>query len=154
MFRLLMILLLGAALLTLHASVAEEGGSPVSRHGPLASLGGVPGSVAVSTHTAIIVHERTRLAAGRGISAVIRPVVTGIAEGNRADLAELEPALRRARGPRQQRAREIQRLVIQTDSIAFVRLEHGHPLAAMRAAMKSRSLVDAVRHQVAEEIIR
>lgn len=154
MFRLLMLLIVGAAFVALHASTLEEGGSAGVSLPPNGRLAGVPGSVASATTLAITSAEKGAGVLGTAGSFVIAPAIRGIVDRNESAVTALQPAIRRASGARQQRAREIQRRITQADSVALVRLEDGHPIAAFRETMKSRSLVDAIRHQVAEEMIR
>jgi hypothetical protein len=66
-------------------------------------------------------------------------------------LAELDPAIRKAPTYRAAKARAISKQIVATNSAALGSLNEGRPIRAMRMALKSRSLVDAVRHQVAEE---
>jgi hypothetical protein len=85
---------------------------------------------------------------------IIEPGVAGMAEKHAAEIAALQPAIRKAPLARQTRAREIDQRRVAADSLAQVMLHDGRPVAALRHAMKARSLVDVVRHQVTEELVR
>jgi hypothetical protein len=119
---------------------------------PLATAAGsaaVAGASVVSTAA-----SRTRHAVGMGVSRMIRPGVKGMTVRTASMVTDLQPAIRRAPTHRATRARTIARQIAATDSMALHSLSEGQPVAAVRLALKSRSLVDAVRHQVAEEAMR
>ncbi|HSJ26128.1 MAG TPA: hypothetical protein VK929_15730 [Longimicrobiales bacterium] len=150
MVRLVLLIILAAAVVALKASAteapAEASALPVP--GVVAEVGASGLSVAAGTV------ERARYGVGTVGSFFVRPTVLGMAEKNDRTVAELRPAIQRATGIRQEMVRDIHRRMAEADSTAAVRLDEGRPIAAVRYAMKGRGLLDAIRHQVVEETIR
>jgi hypothetical protein len=146
--RLFVVLLLIAAVsVALHSS---EGSA--ARGGAATVLAVAPAAAGVEAVTASA--SRTRNVVGKAATAVLRPTVTGMTEKTARHLAELEPAIRRATPYRAERARRISRQVRDMNETAVASLDNGRPIDAFRFAMRSRNLVDAVRHQVLEDMIR
>jgi hypothetical protein len=147
MRRIGLLLVAVAALVAFKVSTAE---------GPQDGLAaGVVGSATVTGGAvANSVFGRARHTIGMSTSRVIGPSVGGMTVKTNQQLAELQPAIRRAPARNAARARAVEKRIAESDSLAFHSLAVGRPIEAVRFAMKSRSLVDAVRHQVAEQNIR
>jgi hypothetical protein len=140
------LLLVAAAIMTLRHMDRSGPGNPATAAAETAAAAGA--SVASSAAA------RTGGVIGTAASGIIRPAVTGMTEKTAASVAGLEPAIKKASPHRAARARDIAKQIAATDSAAHRSLDQGRPIAAMRLALKGRSLVDAVRHQVAEERLR
>lgn len=145
--RLLVVLLLIAAVsVALHSSegsAAKDGAATVLAVAPAAA------GVEVVTVSA----ARTRSVVGGAATAVLRPTVTGMTVKTARQLAELEPAIRRTTPQRAERARKISRQIGEMNETALASLDEGRPIDAVRFATRARNLVDAVRHQVLEDLI-
>jgi hypothetical protein len=146
MRKFVVLLVLAAALVALQRT---NGSAHENAATAAAESVAVAGSAVVSSTAS---HTRTII--GTGVSRVIRPGITGMSRKTSASLAELDPAIRKATPYRASRARAIRTHILATDSALFRSLDEGRPIQAMKLALKSRSLVDAVRHQVAEERLR
>jgi hypothetical protein len=147
--RILGMIVIVALVVAFRASAAERG-SPASS--PVAAAAGSAG--ATGAHALSGAAQRTRFTLGRFAGRIIAPAVSGMAEKHSAEIAALQPAIGSAPAARRNRAREIDRRRVAADSLAHVMIGEGRPLAALRSAMKARGLVDAVRHQVNEELMR
>jgi hypothetical protein len=146
--RLFVVLLLIAAVsVALHSS---EGSA--ARENPATVLVVAPAAAGVEVVTASA--GRTRNVVGKAATAVLRHGVTDMTEETARQLAELEPVIRRSPPYRAARARQISRQIRDMNETALASLDNGRPVDAVRFAMRSRNLVDAVRHQVLEELIR
>jgi hypothetical protein len=149
MKRIIGLIVVAAVVVAFKASASERGDAPSS------ALAVAAGNVGTSgAHAASSAAQRTRFGIGRFAGRIIAPAVTGMAEKNAVEVAELQPAIGRSTAARRSRALEIDRRRVAADSLAQVMIAEGRPIAAVRQAMKARSLVDAVRHQITEELLR
>lgn len=149
MVRLILLIILAAAVVALQAS-ASEAPSQTALPVPDAVADVGASGMAVATGTV----ERARYGVGRVGGFFVTPTVLGMAEKNERSVRDLEPAIGRAPEIRQARIRDIHGRMTEADSLAAVSLQEGRPINAVRYAMKGRSLLDAIRHQVVEETIR
>jgi hypothetical protein len=143
MNRVVVLLVAASALVAL-----KHSDGPTPNH-PAASAAGSAAAAGADAITSSVL--RVSHGVGSATSYVIRPGVRSMTENTARMLAELDPAIRKTPAHRAARARAISKQIVATDSAALGSLNDGRPIRAMRLALKSRSLVDAVRHQVAEE---
>jgi hypothetical protein len=149
MNRIVLVIVVAAVVMAMRASAAERSGE---------GSGAIPTAVADAAGTVFSTGasavERTRFTIGRMAGRVIGRSIRRTTERNAVEVAELKPAMSRASGARRERVRDIDRRRMEADSLALLSLEEGRPLAAVRNIMRSRGLVDAMRHQLTEELVR
>jgi hypothetical protein len=143
--------MLGLLLAASAFMMLRQSESAGSTHPAATAAGSVAAAGASIVSTAA---SRTRHAVGTVVSRVIRPGVKGMTVRTASMVGDLQPAIRRAPSNRATKARAISKQIAVTDSMALHSLRDVRPIVAVRLALKSRSLVDAVRHQVAEEAMR
>ena len=88
---------------------------------------------------------------GRLGSRVATPFVRSIAQDTERLLHEVSPLIPKANAREAMRARALSKQILATDSAAFVQLNEGHPVRAIKLAWNARGLIPAVRQNVAEE---
>src|SRR5688500_7758938 len=84
-------------------------------------------------------------------SRIASPLVRSIAHDTERLLDEVSPLIPKAHPREARRARDLSRQIVATDSAAFVLLDEGQPMRALRLAISARGLIPAVRQNVAEE---
>jgi hypothetical protein len=159
MKRIALIAVVGAAFWALHQSGSPEAATAASLHDS-SGIAGHPAAAAgveiAGTTTAAISGGagHVRNAVGHTAARIIGPGVAGMTGSHAEAVSALDPALRRASGPRRARATDIRTRIAAADSLALASISEGRPFDAMRHAMRGRGLVDAMRQQLAEEAIR
>lgn len=146
-FRFLALLLLvGAAAFAAHGAMSDShAAAPAPTRGPqpAASLSPVASGAGRVTH-----------AIGNTGAKIVAPGVAGMVRRTDEMLEGLKPAVLRAPAQRRLRADKAAARIGKLHKEAGEHLEQGRPIAAFKAAMEARSLIDAVRQQVIEESIR
>ena len=84
-------------------------------------------------------------------SRIAAPFVRSIAHDTERLLGEVSPLIPKAHPREAKRAADLSKQIFATDSAAFVLLDQGHPMRALRLALDARGLIPAVRQNVAEE---
>lgn len=92
-----------------------------------------------------------RLEYGVGMigSKVVASTVRNTVHGTETSLKDLQAGIKNAKGGDGQRAKKFAAKVVQMDSLALFDLQYGRPVRAVKAAMEAKSLLGAVRGQVA-----
>jgi hypothetical protein len=133
---------------TSSASPSRVSAAPLPSHSR-APEPAAPGRVSVSSGT-----ERLRESAGMLGSRIARRGVSAMTAKTERMVDDLMPKVEIAAPDRRARATAIALQIRSLDSEAASSLEDGRPIVAIRAAMKGRGLVSAVRSQVLEESSR
>jgi hypothetical protein len=121
---------------------------------PLASHSRAPEPAAASRVSIASGTDRLRESAGMLGSRIARRGVSAMTAKTERLVDDLMPKVEIAAPDRRARATAIALQIRSLDSEAATSLEDGRPVVAIRAAMKGRGLVSAVRNQVLEESSR
>jgi hypothetical protein len=159
------LVLLAAAMLTAHRSAdgvirpaGDRTTSAATPNGasaaPLSSHSRAPEPAAGGRVTFSSGSERLRESAGLLGSRIARRGVSAMTAKTERMVDDLMPKVEIAAPDRRARATAIALQIRSLDSEAASSLEDGRPVVAIRAAMKGRGLVSAVRSQVLEESSR
>lgn len=92
-----------------------------------------------------------RMAYGIGMlgSKIVNSSVRNTVYETETSLKDLHAGIKNTRGGDGQRAKNYAAKVVQMDSIALVDLQYGRPIKAVKASMEAKSLLGAVRSQIA-----
>lgn len=82
-------------------------------------------------------------------SKVVSSSVRSTVHETETSLKDLQAGIKNTRGGDGQRAKKFAAKVVEMDSIAMSDLQYGRPVKAVKAAMEAKSLLGAVRGQVA-----
>lgn len=132
----MLVVLIGLALI--HFS-ADRSGTPTI------AVGSVAANSTVGT--------RIRDSVGRVGARLLGPTVRATLKESKRDLADLEPAIRRAKPHEVVRARKLAVKVVALDSAAHRSLAAGRPIRAMQQALDGKQFVKAVKMNVVEEAV-
>jgi hypothetical protein len=139
MKRLVFLMIMGSAMWATVSAIAP----PQPRAAAAASV------VALSPAgdaTALLADRMRRLG-----SRAASPFVRSIAQDTERLLGEVSPLIPKAQPREAKRARDLSKQILATDSAAFVQLQEGHPVRAIKLAFDARGLIPAVRQNLAEE---
>lgn len=143
MKNLILIVLLGSAGMAAHQAVAPPA------EGPSETTVSVADVVPLEPLQAGVRHK-----VGSAGSRLTGSSIVGMTVRTEEMLQELEPSIGKTWGLRRQRAEDVSERIRALNTGVRTSLEEGRPIEAFRAAMEARALIDAVRHQVAEEAMR
>lgn len=142
MKRFIILLVIGAAALSAHRTYGSPEAQAVD--------------AAAAAKLGSVVAEVGRVARAKEImgdvgARVVGPAVRSMMRDTQRLLAELEPAIARAKPAEARRAHELTKKIAEYDSAAVRSLRDGAPMAAIRYAVRGKGMIPSVRQVVAEE---
>jgi len=109
----------------------------------------VVGDAAASTRVGSTIRDRI----GRIGATLMGPVVRTTLDETQTSLAELAPAISRARPNDVRRAHQFRARIAALDSASLASLDQGRPILAMKQALGGKQFLTAIRQTVFEETV-